>query len=83
MIFINDTKLYPLQLVLRETITNVNVMINGSSSAGAQMALLARNVYADSVKAAIIVISALPILMVYPFLQKYFATGLMIGSIKG
>ncbi len=83
MIFINDTKLYPLQLVLRETLTNVNSIINGSNAAGSQMAQLTRNVYADSIKAAIIVVSALPILMVYPFLQKYFATGLMIGSIKG
>ncbi len=83
MIFINDTKLYPLQLVLRETLTNVNTIINGSSSAGPQTAQLVRNVYPDSVKAAIIVVSALPILLVYPFLQKYFATGIMIGSIKG
>jgi putative aldouronate transport system permease protein len=79
MIFINDTNLYPLQLVLRETIQNTSIMFTN----GAEQALKARTIYVDSVKAAIIVISAVPILLVYPFLQKYFSAGIMIGSIKG
>lgn len=81
MIFINDTKLYPLQLVLRDIITNVTQMLGGGNSS--QYIQLASHIYGDSVKDAVIVISAVPILMLYPFLQKYFATGIMMGSIKG
>ncbi|GHU90812.1 ABC transporter permease [Spirochaetia bacterium] len=81
MIFINDTKLYPLQLVLREAIININAMLRDGM--GVDFAARTRTFYQDSVKAAIIIISAVPILLVYPFLQKYFAQGIMIGSIKG
>ncbi|AIQ57895.1 carbohydrate ABC transporter permease [Paenibacillus borealis] len=80
-LFINDTKLYPLQLVLRNAITNISQIIN--SSAGAQLAQGTQNIYGDSVKSAMIIISAVPIILVYPFVQKYFAKGIMIGSIKG
>ena len=46
------------------------------------MAAEAQNVYEDSVKSAMIIVSAVPILMVYPFVQKYFNAGIMIGSVK-
>jgi putative aldouronate transport system permease protein len=82
MMFINDTKKYPLQLVLREAITNITQILS-DTSAGAQLASQKKNVYRDSIRAAIIVVSAVPILMVYPFLQKYFSAGIMVGSIKG
>jgi len=39
--------------------------------------------YADQVKYGVIIVSTLPILIVYPFLQKYFEKGVMIGSVKG
>jgi putative aldouronate transport system permease protein len=81
MIFINNTKLYPLQLVLRNIIINISSIITNTS--GMQDSLGVKKVFPESVKAAIIVISAVPILMVYPSLQKYFASGIMIGSIKG
>jgi putative aldouronate transport system permease protein len=81
MLFINNTKMYPLMLVLREAIFNAAVLINDPTAA--RFAENSRIFYSDSVKAAIIVISAVPILLVYPFLQKHFAKGIMIGSIKG
>lgn len=81
MIFINNTKLFPLQLVLRDIIINATQLLGGGS--GAQYARLATHVYEDSIKDAVIVISALPILMCYPLVQKYFASGIMMGSIKG
>jgi putative aldouronate transport system permease protein len=81
MLFINNTKMYPLMLVLREAIMSVAALLNDPTAA--QFAESSRVFYSDSVKAAIIVISAVPILLVYPFLQKYFARGIMIGSIKG
>ena len=78
--FINDIKLHPLQLVLRDTITDLSQSLN--STLGRQMAARVQTAYADSVKAAMIIVSALPILMVYPFIQKYFNAGIMIGSVK-
>lgn len=82
MMFINDTNKYPLQLVLREAIINITSILS-DTSAGAAFASQKKAVYADSVKSAIIIVSAVPILTVYPFLQKYFSAGIMVGSIKG
>ncbi len=79
-LFINDIKLHPLQLVLRDTITDLSQSLN--STLGRQMAARVQTAYADSVKAAMIIVSAFPILMVYPFIQKYFNAGIMIGSVK-
>lgn len=80
MLFINDIKLHPLQLVLRDTITNLSQSIN--SSVGQQFAAQMQNVYPESVKSAMIIVSAIPILMVYPFVQKHFNAGVMVGSVK-
>jgi putative aldouronate transport system permease protein len=81
MLFLSDPKLYPLQLVLRNAISNMNQVIN--NTVGAQLAAGIHDIYGDSVKSAMIIISAVPIIMVYPFIQKYFASGIMLGSIKG
>ncbi|MDR1970479.1 MAG: carbohydrate ABC transporter permease [Treponema sp.] len=81
MIFISDTTRYPLQLVLRDAIINITSVMTDTTAI--EMAGKTRTYYQESVKAAIIVISAVPILLVYPFLQRYFAAGIMIGSIKG
>lgn len=80
MLFINDTNKYPLQLVLRNAIVNMGTMFNNVSALEKMQKM--GNSYTDSVQNAIIVIAAVPILMVYPFVQKYFASGIMIGSIK-
>jgi putative aldouronate transport system permease protein len=68
-------------LVLREAIVNINAVLKDATAVA--MAGRTRTYYQESVKAAIIVISAVPILLVYPFLQKHFSKGIMIGSIKG
>ena len=80
MLFIVDSNKYPLQLILRNTLLSASKMIN--SVVGAAIAERMGQAHTDSIKSAMIVISALPILLVYPKLQKYFATGLMVGSIK-
>lgn len=80
MLFINDTKKFPLQLVLRNAIMNMSTMFK--STTAAEKAAQMGNAYTESVKNAIIIIAAVPIIMVYPFVQKYFASGIMIGSIK-
>ena len=80
MLFIMDSNKFPLQLILRNTIINASMM--AGSAVGAAMAEQMGAAHSDSIKSAMIVITAIPILLVYPKLQKYFATGLMVGSIK-
>lgn len=81
-LFINDANMYPLQLVLRNALTNLSSVIG--NSAGLQLAeSVQKNVYGDSVRSAIIVVSAVPIILVYPFIQKHFSKGILIGSVKG
>lgn len=78
MLFIQDRDKYPLQLVLREILiqNDVNSMTAGAST-------LDQVTIGESVKYAVIVTATLPILVLYPFLQKYFVKGVMIGAVKG
>jgi len=80
MLFINDSSKFPLQLVLRNAIVNMGTVFNNVSAMEKMQKM--GNSYSESVQNAIIVIAAVPILMVYPFVQKHFASGVMIGSIK-
>jgi len=80
MLFINDKDKWPLQMMLREILANIT---NASiSSMGKMMAAKYRNMNPLSTKMAAIVITAVPIILVYPYLQKYFTRGIMIGSLK-
>jgi len=73
--FIQNQKLYPLQLLIRSYISDAEVPTNYRVSA---------ILYNDkTIKAAVVIFSVLPIIIVYPYLQKYFIKGAMIGSIKG
>lgn len=78
MIFLQDENKFPLQLVLR------GILIENTSSS-MSMGVSDDNAYAvgESIKYAVIVVSILPILILYPFMQKYFAKGVMIGAVKG
>lgn len=78
MIYLNDTSLFPLQLVLREILIQ-----NSTSSIAASGVGEASQAYSENLKYATIVVSTVPILCLYPFLQKYFVKGVMIGAIKG
>ena len=83
LIFISDRNKYPLQLFLREIlIQNQTVDIMGMTSD--EMEVMAYRVkLAQIMRYGLIIVSSIPILMLYPFLQKYFVKGMMIGSIKG
>jgi putative aldouronate transport system permease protein len=78
MVYLRSREWYPLQLVLREIlITNsTDTMLTGVSSVDAVP-------IGETIKYATIVVATLPILCVYPFLQRYFTKGVMIGAIKG
>lgn len=79
-LYLNDRNLYPLQLFLREIL--VNSQFDSSVMADPEAAKALQGL-ADTLKYVIIVISTLPLMLIYPFVQKYFVKGVMIGSIKG
>lgn len=89
LIYISDEKLYPLQLVLRNMLlaskTAMTDMISGGGNmTGDNARYLAELMQrAEILKYAVIIVSTLPVLAVYPFLQKYFMRGIMAGSLKG
>jgi putative aldouronate transport system permease protein len=78
MIFIRNRDLYPLQLILREILiaNDTNSMIQNANAGDQEM-------LSETIKFAVIIVSTLPILALYPFLQKYFVKGVMIGAVKG
>jgi len=78
MLYINSTSLKPLQLYLQDIVMNADTSSALDKSADDLM-----NVPAEGVRAATVIASTLPILLVYPFLQKYFIKGVLIGSVKG
>lgn len=79
MLYIQDRDKYPLQLILREIlITNTSSSV---SSMGFNMSEM--DIYKRLVKYTTTVLATLPILFIYPFLQKYFVNGVMVGSVKG
>ena len=81
LVYIRDYSLQPLQIVLRDILVSNQVFSEGAGSGGAAGGYAQK--YADQVKYAVIIVSTLPILLVYPFIQKYFEKGVMIGSVKG
>lgn len=81
LIYIRDTKLQPLQIVLRDILLSNQVFSSGAGTGGDAGGYAQR--YADQIKYGVIIVSTLPILLIYPFMQKYFEKGVMIGSIKG
>ena len=78
MIYLRDRTKYPLQLVLREILIQ-----NDAGNMLDDFKALEQGSVAETIKYATIVVGTLPIMAVYPFLQKYFVKGVMIGAVKG
>ena len=76
LLYLNDSKLWPLQLVLRTYVINDTQL--GSAELGTE--LLPPQA---SIQMAILVVSIVPILIIYPFLQRHFAKGVLTGAVKG
>lgn len=72
----NDRSIWPLALITRE------IIVASSSAAVSEGGVMTQE-QADAIKYATIILSTLPILCLYPFLQKYFVKGVMVGSVKG
>lgn len=77
LIYFRDEDKYPLQLILR------NMLIRGDVQETLNVGLGAGSPEADSIKYAAIVVAGVPMLVLYPFVQKYFVKGVMLGSLKG
>ncbi len=80
LIYVTDIKLYPLQVILRD------ILISGQSVDPSSMdpdALEMMKQIARTIKYGVMIVSSLPVLIMYPFVQKYFVKGVMIGSVKG
>lgn len=77
LIYLRNTELVPLQLVLKE------ILVANQAFEQINMDNALKQRLADTMKYAVIIISTLPMLVLYPLLQKYFEKGVMIGSLKG
>lgn len=77
-IFIKDSSKYPMQLVLRQIL-----LVNDTLSMTSGVDSVSQLAVSETIKYAIIIIATIPILCIYPFLQRYFVKGMMIGAVKG
>ncbi|MHA6484188.1 carbohydrate ABC transporter permease [Paenibacillus sp. strain BS8-2] len=78
LLYLRDADLLPLQVIIRNMVLQGAGGANGASSIGGDTLIVD-----ESLKYATIIVTTVPILLVYPFLQKYFAKGALIGSVKG
>lgn len=79
LVYLKDPDLYPLQIVLRNIL-----ILNTSGNAAADLAQqLEQQQLAGVLKYALIVVSSLPVLIIYPFIARYFTRGVMVGAVKG
>ena len=79
MIFLNKRNLYPVQLILREIL----ILNDSAGVMGGVVTQGDQIIVGETIKYATAVVATVPILLVYPFVQRYFVQGIMIGAIKG
>lgn len=79
LVYLRDESLFPLQIILRDILLLGQTEQIGSNSVGMGDKIK----MAEAIKYAVIVVSSLPVLAVYPFVQKHFVKGVMIGAVKG
>jgi multiple sugar transport system permease protein/putative aldouronate transport system permease protein len=84
MVYLNDVKQYPLQLILRSILIENKFDFTAMSISAIDVrSSLERQYLSELLKYSLIIVSSVPLLAVYPFLQKYFIKGIMVGSLKG
>lgn len=80
LIYLDSANKYPLQLVIRSILIQTQMVVKDTTDVAD---IDARMKLAEAMKYGVIIVSSLPVLVFYPFVQKYFVKGVMIGSIKG
>lgn len=83
LVFVRDYDKQPLQIVLRDILISNQAFSGGAGASGGSGGGSYAQRYADQIKYGVIVVSTLPVIVLYPFLQRYFEKGVMIGSVKG
>lgn len=78
LVLINNTKLHPLQIYLYKILVQLKQELMGGAQIG-----ISRTVATEQFKYSSIIVSILPIIVVYPFVQRYFTKGVLVGAIKG
>jgi len=78
LLYLNDSRKWTIQVLLRQIVILAQGGIGDEASLGTGFVIPSQ-----SVKMAVIVVATLPIVLFYPFMQKYFEKGVMVGSIKG
>jgi putative aldouronate transport system permease protein len=80
MIYLSDKALYPLQIILRDILIQSQVDMNMMEDL---KSMAAKQAMRELLKYALIVVASVPVLIIYPFVQRYFVRGMMLGAIKG
>lgn len=85
LIYLNEAGKYPLQLVLRQILVlqEMGAQGGGAIDISSATAMNSKAEIAALVKYAVIIVATIPVIVIYPFLQRYFVQGVMIGSVKG
>ena len=84
LIYLTDKKKFSLQMVLQEILVDQSMNnVDQSLVSLNDTAAMQRKKLADSIKYGVIIVGSLPVLVLYPFVQKYFVKGVMVGSLKG
>ncbi len=84
LIYLSNRKLYPLQMFLSEILVRSQISDSMMRTASGNMESMARQaLIADQIKYCVIIVSSIPMLILYSFVQKYFIKGIMVGSLKG
>lgn len=87
LIYLSDKTMYPLQMVLREILVlqdmSSNAINSGTMTGEMAEMLFSKQQLVQVIKYGVMLVSTLPVIIIYPFLQKYFVKGMMVGSIKG
>lgn len=80
MVYVTNTKLYPIQMILQQILmgTSASTMMKQAQAASQG----ARTVTPETIQTATLIVTVVPITLIYPFLQKYFVKGIMIGAVK-
>lgn len=82
LIYITDTRMFGIQTILTKMVMDIQFLTSNSNAAGVNAGAAIAELPSTSVRMAIAAIGVLPILIAYPFFQKYFVKGITIGAVK-